>query len=94
MPAGSFQRYDLGTVGAGSEVSVTLSTGANVRLMTATELQNYRSGRAHRYYGGLARRSPLKLTVPHTDHWFVTIDLNGLAARTVTTRVQVKRTDD
>ncbi|KQZ23775.1 DUF1883 domain-containing protein [Microbacterium sp. Root553] len=91
MPAGTFQRYDLGTVNAGSEVSVTLSTGANVRLMTSTEFQNYRAGRAHRYYGGLARRSPLKIAVPHTDHWYVTVDLNGLAARTVTTSVQVNR---
>ncbi|MGV2984351.1 DUF1883 domain-containing protein [Microbacterium sp. AGC85] len=85
-----FQHYDLGHLDSGATVVVTLSTGANVRLMTTNEFQNFRDGRAHRYQGGLARRSPLRLPVPHSGQWVVTIDLAGLAATTVTSRVRVE----
>ncbi|MBW8762949.1 MAG: DUF1883 domain-containing protein [Microbacterium sp.] len=86
-----FQRYDLGFLPQGATVEVTLSTGANVRLMTISDYENFRNRRAHRYQGGLARRSPLSLTVPATGHWVITIDLDGLAATTVTSRVRVQR---
>ncbi len=87
------QRYDLGHLSEGSAVLVTLSTGANVRLMTKSDFENFRRGRAHRYQGGLARRSPLRLPVPYDGDWVVTIDLAGLAATTVTSRVRVERAD-
>lgn len=85
-----FQRYNLGHLDPGATVVVTLSTGANVRLMTEAEFQNFRARRPHRYQGGLARRSPVRLPIPHSGNWIVTIDLAGLAATTVTSRVGVE----
>lgn len=77
-----FQRYDLGQRRMGEIVEVTLSgNAANVRLLDSLNYQNYRSGRRHHYYGGLAQRSPVRLTIPRSGHWYVAIDLGGLAGR-------------
>jgi hypothetical protein len=47
--------------------------------MDSSNYSSYRSGRRHRYYGGLVKRSPIVLTVPSSGHWYITIDLAGLA---------------
>ena len=74
-----FHYYDLGHLSGGETVVVTLSgNAANVRLMDSSNYQSYRSGRSHRYIGGLAERSPVRLGVPHSGHWYVTIDMQGL----------------
>ena len=74
-----FHCYDLGHLSGGETVVVTLSgNAANVRLMDSSNYQSYRSGRSHRYFGGLAKRSPVRLGVPHSGHWYVTIDMQGL----------------
>ncbi|GAC1386336.1 MAG: hypothetical protein NVSMB48_25010 [Marmoricola sp.] len=70
-------KYDLGQVQAGSTVVVTLKNRANVLLMTASNYHAYVAGGRATYYGGEALRSPLRLKVPHTDHWFVALDLGG-----------------
>lgn len=58
---------------------VTISGNAvNVRLMDSSNYQSYRAGRSHRYYGGLAERSPVRLVIPHSGNWYVTIDFQGL----------------
>jgi hypothetical protein len=60
-------------------VQVTLSgSAANVRLMNSSDLSSYRSGRNHRYYGGLAKQSPVNLQIPSSGHWHVTVDMAGL----------------
>ncbi|GAB3995711.1 hypothetical protein GCM10028807_36580 [Spirosoma daeguense] len=74
-----FNYYDLGHKQRGQVIEVSLSgNAANVRLMDTSNFQNYKSGRAHKYYGGLARQSPVRITVPNSGHWYVTIDLQGL----------------
>lgn len=71
--------YDLGQCRMGERIQVTLQgNAANVRLMDSSNYSNYRNGRQHRYYGGLAKRSPIVLTVPRSGHWYITIDLAGL----------------
>ena len=85
-----FQHYDLGYLSGGEVVVVTLSgSAANVRLMDSSEFNSYRNGRRHSYYGGLAERSPVRLGVPHSGHWHVTIDFQGLRG-TVRTSVHVE----
>lgn len=69
---------------------MTLSTGANVRLMDSGNFSNYRSGRRHRYYGGLATQTPFRIVVPTTGNWYVTVDLAGLRATTVRSSVRVE----
>lgn len=74
-----FIHTDLGNRKAGEIVEVTLSgSAANVRLMDSSNLSSYKSGRNHRYYGGLAKRSPVRLQIPHSGHWHVTVDMQGL----------------
>ncbi len=71
--------YDLHQCDRGEQIQVTLQgSAANVRLMDSTNYNNYKNGRRHRYYGGLAKRSPIVLTIPRSGHWYVTIDLGGL----------------
>jgi hypothetical protein len=74
-----FTHYDLGYRQRGEIVEVTLSgSAANVRLLDSSNFQSYRNGRSHRYIGGLARQSPVRLQVPHSGNWHVTVDLQGL----------------
>ena len=75
----SFVQYDLGTRSAGETVEITLSgNAANVRLMDSLNFSSYKSGRQHRYFGGLAKRSPVHLQIPHSGRWYVAVDMQGL----------------
>ena len=81
--------YDLGQCPRGERIQVSLQgNAANVRLMDSSNYSSYRSGRRHRYYGGLVKRSPIVLTVPSSEHWYITIDLAGLAG---SVRSSIKR---
>ncbi|MCY3886099.1 MAG: DUF1883 domain-containing protein [Chloroflexi bacterium] len=75
----NFTHYKLGYQKRGAVVEVTLSgSAANVRLLDNTNLQNYQKGRQHRYLGGLIKKSPARLEIPHAGTWHVTVDLQGL----------------
>lgn len=74
-----FTHYDLGNKSRGDVVEITLSgSAANVRLMDSSNFQSYRNGRQHRYFGGLAKQSPVRLSIPNSGHWHVTVDMQGL----------------
>ncbi|MCY4541449.1 MAG: DUF1883 domain-containing protein [Rhodobacteraceae bacterium] len=74
-----FTHYRLGYVRAGAIVVVTLrGSAANVRLMDQSNFNSYKSGRSHNYYGGLIKSSPVRLRVPRSGTWHVTVDLIGL----------------
>ena len=74
-----FIHHKLGHVAAGSVVEVTLKgNAANVRLMDNSSFNSYKAGRPHRYHGGLAKKSPVKLQVPHSGTWHVAVDMQGL----------------
>ncbi|MBU1618423.1 MAG: DUF1883 domain-containing protein [Gammaproteobacteria bacterium] len=77
-----FIHNDLGQRKAGEIVEVTLTSGANVRLMSSSDFSNYKNGRRHRYIGGLAKQSPLRLQIPSSGHWHVAIDMQGLRGST------------
>lgn len=79
-------KYDLGQVKQGSTVSVTLGSQANVLLMDSGNYRTYAAARGGRFQftGGLAKRSPVHLTVPNTGHWYVAIDLGGRSGRVKT----------
>lgn len=83
-----FTHYDLGRKERGQIIEITLQgSAANVRLMDSSNLQNYKNGRRHTYYGGLAKSSPVRLQVPSSGHWHVTVDMQGLRG-TVRTSVR------
>lgn len=75
-----FTQYSLGSRKSGEVIQVNLSgSAANVRLMDSSNFQNYKSGRQHRYFGGLATKSPVRLQIPHLGTWYVTVDMQGLS---------------
>ena len=73
-----FFHTDVGLRQAGDVLEVTISSVANVRLMDTNNFNNYKNGMKHIYTGGLARESPIRLTVPTFGHWHVAIDINGV----------------
>jgi len=73
-----FIDIDLGQCKAGDIAEVTLSAGANVRLMDSGNFSAYRNGRQHRAIGGLAKSSPVRLRIPSSGHWHVAVDMQGL----------------
>jgi hypothetical protein len=74
-----FAHHDLGHRKGGEIVEITLSgSTANVRLMDSSNFPNYRNGRNHRYTGGLATKSPVRLQIPRSGHWHVAVDMAGL----------------
>jgi len=78
----NFLQFDLGQQQRGAVAEVTLSgNAANVRLLDSSNFQHYKSGRQHRYYGGHATRSPVRLTIPNNGHWYIVIDTGGYRGR-------------
>ncbi|MFM2590988.1 DUF1883 domain-containing protein [Vibrio sp. TBV020] len=77
-----FIHTDLGSRSKGELVEVSLTNGANVRLMDNSNFNAYKNGRKHRYFGGLAKRSPLLLTIPSSGRWHLAIDMQGLRGST------------
>ena len=51
----NFLHYDF-DAGPNDTIEVVLDRQANVRLLDEQNFQAYRSGRPHRYHGGLATR--------------------------------------
>lgn len=60
-------------------VEVTLDKQANVRLLDDANFSLYQSGKQHRYHGGLAKTSPIRIAAPYAGHWHVVVDLGGFA---------------
>jgi hypothetical protein len=78
-----FTHYDLGSQPRGTIVEIILSgSAANICLLDSSNFQNYQQGRKHKYYGGLVRRSPARLTIPQSGHWHVAVDMQGLKGTT------------
>ena len=84
-----FIHKDLGNLDKGRIVEIVLKgNAANVQLLDSTNFNNYKIGRRYQYTGGLAKQSPVRLAVPHSGHWHVAIDMNGLRG-TVNAAVRV-----
>jgi hypothetical protein len=78
-----FTHYDLKQQKRGTRIRVTLhGSAANVRLMDSSNLAAYKNRRNHRYYGGLAKSSPVDFVIPRNGHWHVTVDMAGLRGTT------------
>lgn len=75
----NFVHHKLGHCQRGDVVEVALrGSAANVRLLDSSNFQRYRRGDKHRYHGGLAKQSPVRLRIPHSGSWHVAIDMQGL----------------
>jgi len=76
----NFTSYGLKQLKRGSVVVVTLQgNAANVRLLDSTAFSSFKAGRSYRMAsGGLVKKSPHRMVVPRTGHWYVTVDLMGM----------------
>ncbi len=72
----NFLHYDI-HLQKGEYVEVKLDKQANVRLLDGTNYTRYQRGEQHQYFGGLATKSPVRLSAPHPGHWHLVIDLGG-----------------
>lgn len=77
-----FLHSDLGQRSRGDILEVTLTSGANVRLLDSTNFSKYKRGEAHRYSGGLAKTSPVRIPIPSSGHWHAVVDMQGLRGST------------
>lgn len=73
----NFLHKDLGHLVNGSVVVVTVDKAANVKLLDDPNFQAYRSGARHKYLGGKALRSSVRIPVPTSGRWHVTLDFGG-----------------
>jgi hypothetical protein len=71
-----YLRYDL-RLAETDIVEVTLDRQANVRLLDAQNFALFANSQAHRFHGGLAKKSPLRLRAPSAGSWHLVIDLGG-----------------
>ena len=72
----NYLKYEI-DAGPDDVIQVRLDKQANVRLMDGDNFRKYQSGQQHKYYGGHAIKSPVRLRPPHPGHWYVVIDLGG-----------------
>jgi hypothetical protein len=74
----NFLHYPL-NLSSGDTVEVILDREANVRLLDEANFAKYQQGEQHTYYGGLAKKSPVRIRAPHPGSWHLVIDLGGYA---------------
>ncbi len=77
-----FLHSDLGHRSKGDVLEVTLTKGANVRLLDSSNFNKYRRGEKHRYHGGLAKKSPVRIPIPSSGRWYGVVDMQGLRGST------------
>jgi Domain of unknown function (DUF1883) len=78
----NFNYWDLGQQPSGAIVQVTLrGNAANVRLFDSSNYNAFKAGRRATSYGGYVTRSPVRLQIPNSGHWYIVIDYGGLTGR-------------
>jgi len=73
----SYTHYDLDMQRSGTVVEIKLSAIANVRLMTHANFDLFKNARQHKFLGGVAKQSPIRLKIPESGHWHVVVDMEG-----------------
>ena len=77
----SYTHYDLDMQRSGTVIEITLSAVANVRLMSHANFDLFRNARQHKFLGGVAKQSPIRLKIPQSGHWHVVVDMEGLPGK-------------
>ena len=73
----AYTHYDLDMQRAGTVIEITLSAIANVRLMSHGNFDLFKNARQHKFLGGVAKQSPVRLKIPDNGHWHVVVDMEG-----------------
>ena len=77
----SYFKHHLGQCSKGVIVEVILSGLSYVRLIDTKNFHRYRLGRSFDYWGGIARKSPLRFWIPENGRYFVIVDTNGIGGK-------------
>ncbi|AYG58904.1 DUF1883 domain-containing protein [Rhizobium jaguaris] len=76
-PAFRYSHYDLNEQRAGTVIEITLSAIANVRLMNSSNFERFTETLKHQFVGGVAKKSPIRLSIPESGHWHLVVDMEG-----------------
>ncbi|MBB6483561.1 DUF1883 domain-containing protein [Rhizobium lusitanum] len=76
-PAFRYSHYDLKEQRAGTVIEITLSAIANVRLMNGSNFERFTETLKHQFLGGVAKKSPIRLSIPESGHWHLVVDMEG-----------------
>ena len=76
-PAFRYTHYDLMEQRAGTVIEVTLNAIANVRLLSPANFERFTEVLKHQFLGGVAKKSPIRLTIPESGHWHLVVDMEG-----------------
>lgn len=76
-PAFRYSHYDLGEQRGGTVIEITLSAVANVRLMNSANFERFTETLKHQFLGGVAKKSPIRLTIPESGRWHLVVDMEG-----------------
>ena len=77
----TYFKHHLGECSKGVIVEVIISGPAYVRLIDTKNFHRYRLGRSFDYWGGIARKSPLRFRIPENGRYFVIVDTNGIGGK-------------
>lgn len=76
-PAFRYSHYDLKEQRAGTVIEIALTAIANVRLMNGSNFERFTETLKHQFLGGVAKKSPIRLTIPESGHWHLVVDMEG-----------------
>ena len=77
----SYYKHHLGQCSKGVIIEVTISGTAYIRLVDTKNFHRYRLCRSFDYWGGIARKSPLRFRIPENGRYFVLVDTNGIGGK-------------
>lgn len=78
-PKFRYSHYDLKILRAGTVIEVTLNAVNNVKLMTPANYQRFTELLEYKYLGGVAKKSPIRFSIPESGHWHLVVDADGHA---------------
>lgn len=77
----TYYKHHLGQCTKGVIIEVSISMPAYIRLVDTKNFHRYRLGRSFVYWGGIARKSPLRFKIPENGRYFVIVDTNGIGGK-------------
>lgn len=77
-----FTHYNLGFLDKDQIVEIGLKGNAtNVFLMQSTQFAHYKKTGERHGVGGLFQHTPVRLRVPHSGYWLLTLDFGGFTGK-------------
>lgn len=77
-----YSHHNLGRLFKGQQVEVSLAgNAANVFLLNDVNYKRYSSAQKYSGFGGLAKQSPLTMTIPNNDLWHIVVDFGGYVGK-------------